>query len=379
MHQKRIAVLIEGDIYHIRGEFTAVHSRLSEIAKNRNDIKADCFVVGSYYGPIVRLIKRYPKTDRPSVFVLEGIEYKCIWYKRSIVDYLCHKFFHWETSVELNRILRSVRKLGRYDLFWANALKTGFACNLLKNEYNIPLVVSWHGSSIHTDPFDDKRRFVLTKTLIEQADYNFFVSRELISTVQNLISSAFTGQVTYNGIDTLQFHPDESERQTVKNIAFVGNHLPVKNIEYLPELFSRIHEAIPNTEFHIIGSWEFEKDFSGSVYPVSFHFDIGRDEMAALYRKMDLVVMPSRNEGLPMTCLEAVGSGCQFVGSRVGAIADVVGIENTVETGEKFNEHFASLCIERINHPRPVNLPDNFILSNIVDIEINIVNNLMNG
>jgi glycosyltransferase involved in cell wall biosynthesis len=46
--------------------------------------------------------------------------------------------------------------------------------------------------------------------------------------------------------------------------------------------------------------------------------------MEALYPSLDVLVIPSRSEGLPNALLEAVGAGVAVVGTRVGAIPDVL-------------------------------------------------------
>jgi glycosyltransferase involved in cell wall biosynthesis len=46
--------------------------------------------------------------------------------------------------------------------------------------------------------------------------------------------------------------------------------------------------------------------------------------MHRLYAAMDIFVLPSLNEGMPMTILEAMAAGCAIAASRVGAIPELI-------------------------------------------------------
>ena len=386
MEKRRIALLFNGDIYRVRGEFTAIHNRIKEL-KRTTDFIIDAYVYGEYFDRFTTAIKKIEQVEMKQSFELEGITYNCMWFQRSHLDNITHKFFKRRTAVEIDRIIKTDERFKEYDLIYANSLFTAHVGHRLKKKYGIPFVCTWHGSSIHTLPFKDKNVFKRTKRILENADMNFFVSDELYE-IAKKIADNFKGAVSFNGIDTTQFRPrTKEEKQTIRKelglpaeskcVAFVGNCMAIKNVQYLPQLFTRISKEVQNTKFVIIGTGAFDKLFTECNLDIIYANNVSNVDMPKWYGTMDLIVMPSINEGLPMTCLEATASGTPFVGSRVGAIADVVGVENTVEHNPEFNEAFAALCIKRLNETdHKVELPEKFMLANIVDKETRIITRL---
>lgn len=384
MDKKRVAVLFGGNIYNLRGEFTAIHNRVKEFKKD-DTLEVDVYIYCKYFDKFTRMIRRIAQAEMKSTIVIEDIKYNCIWHRRSYLDHITHKLFKRKTKVEINSVRKKSPLFKDYSLIYANSLYTAYIGLDLKLKYNIPFICTWHGSSIHTEPFGDNNVFKYTKEILENADMNLFVSDELLATAKK-ISGNFKGDVSYNGIDTQKFcrvSADKRERlrkekgiaKEDKCIAFIGNCLPIKNVQYLPELFGSISNAVNNARFFIVGKGAFAPLFANSDINITYVNEIKNEDMPQWYNSMDLIVMPSINEGLPMTCLEATACGTPFVGSRVGAIADVVGIENTVEHNPKFNEAFAELCVKRLNDvERIVELPTKFRLSNIVEKENVILN-----
>lgn len=374
----KIAVLFEGDINKIRGEFTAIHNRVKELRKNVHYI-VDVFVFDSYFGNVTSFIRRIENKQRTTSFSFDDIDYICCWYKRSFIDYFYRILLKDSTSLEINRVRRFGNRFNEYDLLYTNSLKTGILACHLKSRYKIPFISTWHGSSIHTFPFKYKHTRKMTIKVLESADMNFFVSDELLDLARTLTKN-IKAQVSYNGIDTTVFRQYSNEEklqlrnkfgisETEVCVAFVGNCLPVKNITYLPELFANIAEHIPNVSFYILGKGDFAILFKES--PISIkNMEVTNTEMPLWYNCMDLIVMPSYKEGLPMTCLEATACGTPFVAARVGAIADVIGAEHTIPHSENFNKEFATLCIKRLfDKQKNVVLPDKFMLKTVVNKE----------
>lgn len=383
--KRRIAVLFEGDIEQIRGEFTAIHNRVKELKKDSNYI-VDVFVFKRYYSNLICRIKKITPRNRPKTFDFDGINYRCFWYKISFVDFISRTYFKNSTSIETNRVCRFIDLFKGYDLLYTNSLNTGILAFYLKCKQKIPFISVWHGSSIHTFPFKYNHTRKQTIKVLENADMNFFVSEELYELAQN-ITPNFEGKVSFNGVDTEKFrqYNNDDQRELRKKfgidehskcIAFVGNCLPVKNVAYLPELFTEIYNKIPGASFYILGNGHFSVLFKDCKFIVK-NVEVLNTDMPLWYNCMDLIVMPSHKEGLPMTCLEATACGTSFVGARVGAIADVVGNENTILHDDSFNQKFAALCIKRLQEKQNVMFPDKFVLSNIVYKEKIIVESLL--
>ena len=315
-------------------------------------------------------LKKYPKIKRVPLFNLEGFNYQCIWYKRSIIDYFSHKIFKRQTTIEIERIKRQIKCVSSYDAVWVHGLKSAAAVRKLHEGERIPLFVTWHGSSIHTDPFNDKNIFQWTRSILENANANFFVSEELLKIARERITKNFRASVTYNGVDTELYNAKYHKTNNSPVVSYIGNCLPVKNVNFLPELFNSIQSKVPDVSFIVAGGDGFYDLFQNFDGRISIFNNISRDDMPDLYAKIDLVVLPSLKEGLPMVCLEAVSSGCMFVSSNVGAISEVVGIENTVNLGPEFEDNFIKLCVKRLRDPRSFKMPDKFSLSKIVDREL---------
>jgi glycosyltransferase involved in cell wall biosynthesis len=61
---------------------------------------------------------------------------------------------------------------------------------------------------------------------------------------------------------------------------------------------------------------------------------------------IDILLLPSRNEGLPLVTVEALRSGTHVVAANVGGIIEVIGPRNVVNHGDNFIEQVARRCAE---------------------------------
>lgn len=369
-------MIFVGETNNIRGAFIASHNRIKNIVK-LNEYEIDLYLIQNYKNIIIRLLTNKSKCIKTKEFNFDGLTYKSIWLYSSFTDYLLRKFNKKE--ILKNYQLRNKTKLfSEYDLLSVHSKEPGYLALMNFRLHKVPYTVTWHGSDIHTHPFSDKSVFEITKSILDNASMNFFVSNDLMIKSKQ-ISENSKSVVVYNGIDRSLFYPFSDiqlssafEKFRIspanKNILFVGDFHYNKNIRCLPEVFSLIKQKIPNAELFIVG-YEPEQNkvvpsiannfIEFGVY-ANFFGQISNELMPALINCMSLCILPSFNEGMPLFVLEAIACGVSFVGSRVGGIPEVIGEENTVQHGKNFNKVFSELCITKLLLLPRVKLKPNF-------------------
>jgi glycosyltransferase involved in cell wall biosynthesis len=100
-------------------------------------------------------------------------------------------------------------------------------------------------------------------------------------------------------------------------IGHVGRFMNQKNHSYLIDIFYQIHQMRPDTVLVLIGDGELElkmKEKAESLKLKDMVFFLGSiKNVNEYYQAMDIFVMPSWNEGLPVVGIEAQASGLPCV------------------------------------------------------------------
>lgn len=131
--------------------------------------------------------------------------------------------------------------------------------------------------------------------------------------------------IIYNGVDLSRCIPKEDHRtgETV-NILHVGRFDIPKNHPGLLRAFARLHRELPQCRLHLVGDGESRPEMEvlakelGIGDAVTFH---GMQSNVYPYlHDADIFVLPSLYEGIPMTIIEAMGTGLPIAASRVGGI-----------------------------------------------------------
>ncbi len=364
----KIAIISDNHFRDKKGVFNSIHNRIKYLQKITN-FEIEPFIILEYENWIIRILRRTKKISKINYYNYDGITYNVLWVKFSIITYLIRIKLHRFPTFILFKYYIHVKKFRKYDFIIAHSTIPGFVATLIKKKFSIPFSVTWHGSDIHTEPTYNNDLKELVKEIIGEATYNFFVSKKLLEESPKINQGSKI--VLNNGVDkTIFYKRIENERQLLKlkyniigerNVAYIGNLVPVKNCSVLPLVFNRIIKSFSNVQFHIIGDGKqreyLESECGKLKINVKFFGNRALNEIPELINCMDLILLPSLNEGLPLIALEALACGVPIIGSDTGGIPEVLGTENVVELNDNFIKNFSNKAIEKLT------LNDNVILS----------------
>jgi len=140
--------------------------------------------------------------------------------------------------------------------------------------------------------------------------------------------------VVHNGIDTDRFTPDGETYAGVVGdpaVLFVGRLVEGKRPGDAIAALERLGERRPGARLTVCGDGplrgrlEREARERGVGDAVRFLGHVDYESIPAVYRAADVLVLPSRAEGLPRTVLEAMATGTPVVVSDLEQVAGVVG------------------------------------------------------
>ncbi|MGP0071327.1 MAG: glycosyltransferase [Bryobacteraceae bacterium] len=134
-----------------------------------------------------------------------------------------------------------------------------------------------------------------------------------------------------NGVDLDRFRPSPIKvADSLKQILFAARLTPRKRPLLMVEIARELCALRPQRDFRFIiaGDGPEESRLRRRVHQLGldalFDFRGQVDDLAPLFTASDLLIIPSRSEGVPLVVLEALASARPVVASQVGAIPEVL-------------------------------------------------------
>jgi glycosyltransferase involved in cell wall biosynthesis len=194
------------------------------------------------------------------------------------------------------------------------------------------LVVTVHNSDIRVSPFQEPRIRPWQARLFERADAVTAVSESLLSDATELYPCIQgKGHVIYNGVGSTWFRkPAADSSAEGKYVLFVGRLNEVKGVDILLQAWKQVCARFPAVQLWFAGDGPELENLqagakeSGIVSNVRFLGRTNQTDLPDLYRKAEVVVLPSRREGLPFTLLEAGACGAITIGTKIPGIPEII-------------------------------------------------------
>ena len=221
-----------------------------------------------------------------------------------------------------------------------SATPDGYVGLLLRKTFNIPVVVTLHGSDINLYPFQDRFTYLMTKRVLTKARKIIAVSKALKEVAQGKIAPGAQIEVVYNGVDIHKFAFSPDKRILIRRrlgicsqdivLIFVGNIMRQKGVFEIWLAFQELFKKYKNIHLIVVGDGpELIRLISKSQEVQSFkriHF-VGRQMHEIIPDWLsagDIFIFPSWSEGHPSVILEAMSCSLPVVATKVGGIPETV-------------------------------------------------------
>jgi len=243
--------------------------------------------------------------------------------------------------------IRSVKAVGNFikrnniDIIHSHGYKSNFyalIANLFRNVSLITTCHLWTGGGFKNRIYES-----LDKLWIKRFDKIVTVSDELRTEVLNWGVSPSKVSTIDNGIDLNRFKGSFDTNNIRKKLNIASHFKVIGTIGRLDEQKGHIFliestiqflKVFPDTIFLIVGDGSLKQKLQDKVVELSlennFVFTGIRKDIPEILVAIDIFVLPSLSEGLPMVLLEAMAAKKPIIASGVGAIPKVI-INN--ETG----------------------------------------------
>lgn len=219
----------------------------------------------------------------------------------------------------------------------------------------VKVVHTFHGHVFHSYYGAAKTRVFL---LIEKALARFVTDRIIVITPQQFaeiheefgVGRREQFEVIPLGIDLSKYGNHESRDNLLKDeigarpdeliVGFTGRLTEIKNISLLLNAAAECQKLTekPRLRFVIIGDGNLRQELEDLSHELGLSDSVvflgNRNDVAELLQGIDIIALTSKNEGTPLSLIEAMAAGVPFISTSVGGVADLAG--EAIETLDGF-------------------------------------------
>ncbi|MHC4679653.1 MAG: glycosyltransferase family 4 protein [Planctomycetota bacterium] len=246
------------------------------------------------------------------------------WRRTEVIEWLIKAGFHYR------RLLRQ----NKYDLVHAFfGFPTGWLC--YRSADRLPYVISLRGSDVP----GQHARFQLEYKILGPAFRAIWKkATALVACSEGLKARALrflpsvSIEVIPNGVELDRFGPAEGDQKPdVLRLLTVGRLSVTKRVEMLIDAVEVLHKQGCNLHFTVVGGGSLEPQLRAAVLErnlgdiVEITGRTSSEDMPQLYRRNDIFISASMQEGMSNAMLEAMASGLPIVTTRCEGLDELIG------------------------------------------------------
>lgn len=234
---------------------------------------------------------------------------------------------------KFNEIIRYIKQ-NNIQIIHCHLPWAGFLGRLIHYKTGIPVIYSEHNKQ---ERYHFLTRFINKLTFNAQS-LAIAVSNDVKTSIHNLIHPKVPVKTIFNGINTEKYRRNNNAGLKIRSdlgiaadaivIGSLGVFRTQKRIDCWLELFSKLHHIYPNLRGILVGDGPLKNDIIGKRKSLGLEHVVflpGLQPIAVdWYSAMDIFMMTSEFEGLPLSLLEAMSCECAVVATNAGGIKEVL-------------------------------------------------------
>ncbi len=257
-----------------------------------------------------------------------------------VVPSLGREIRPWRDVITFVRILRLIRRM-RPEIVHTHTAKAGVLGRLAARLAGVPVIVhTYHGHVLQGYfPPAKNRLFVrIERALARWTDRLLAVSEAVRRDLLDLgIGTPDQLTVVPLGLDLDRFMACETLRGQLRaelgigdapTVGIVARLVPIKAHEVFFHAAALVARAVPASRFVVVGDGERRSELEDLVVSLGLanrvRFLGWRRDLDRIYSDLDVVALSSKNEGSPVSLIEAMAAACAVVATRVGGVPDLI-------------------------------------------------------
>ncbi len=243
--------------------------------------------------------------------------------------------------IALWKMFRLLRKL-RPTIVHTHTAKAGMLGRLAAKLAGVPCIVhTFHGHVFHSYFSPRKTRIFLEieRVLAHWTDAIITLSpAQRAEILSYRIGTPDKVQAIGLGLELQKFVACKKLRGKIRReldiadetplVGLIARLVPIKGLHYFLEAAASVLKHIPHAQFVIAGDGELREELEQLTRHLNIlnnvHFLGFRRDLPEIYADLDLTVLSSLNEGLPVALIEAMASGTPVVSTDVGGVGDLI-------------------------------------------------------